>query len=515
MKTTLLISVAALITTHVALAQYGTLDVTFDDDGKVSTEFGSYKSAVRSLALQLDGKIIAAGSTYNNGSYHRFAVARYNNDGSLDTSFGTEGRVVGDFPEEKMAITSVFVQPDGKIIGSGIIYNQYFDSEFMMVRFNADGSIDSGFGNNGMVSEGSLTINSVKMQPDGKIVAAGFNYSQTGSQRDIAVLRFNTDGTIDTSFAQNGYFITSVGVRDYANSLSILPDGKIVIGGAIFNGNHSDFCVIRLLPDGSPDPDFGLNGIASYDYDENDEITSICLQPDGKLVFSGFTGDDDNEYLYAVMRINEDGSVDHGFGDDGLVTGEGGSMAKKVEVEPSGKILVAGAYGGGNNKTASMLRFNHDGTLDPEFGENGLITTTFSSSCQANAVVLQPDGKILLGGEAGSTGGTYNPDFALMRYHSGPELSIGEQDMVRSTFMVYPNPVVNSFNLEMQLAQAETLSVDLIDIHGRKICNFAERSQFGIGLTSTRFTLPDNLNKGTYFLKIGSANDNKVVRIIK
>ena len=503
----------AIFTTFFGSAQFGTLDLTFGVDGKVSTEFGDYKSAVKAIALQQDGKIVAVGSTFNNSTYHRYALARYNADGSLDQTFGTEGKIVGDFPDEKMALTSVFVQPDGKIVASGIIYNQYFDSEFVMIRFNEDGSVDTGFGTNGMVIEGQLTINSVKMLSDGKILAAGFNSNPTGSERHIAVLRFNSDGSIDTSFAQNGYYITSLAQKNFANAMQVLPDGKIVIGGVISNNSLSDFCVIRLMPDGNTDPDFGQDGFASFDYDITDEITSLCVQPDGKIVFSGYTGDT-MEYHYAVMRLNENGTIDHSFGDDGLVTGTGGSMAKNVEVEASGKILVAGSYGEGSSKTASMLRFNADGSLDAEFGENGLITTAFSSSCQANAMTLQSDGKIILGGEAGSTGGTYNPNFALMRYHSGTILGVHDRDFAGS-FVVYPNPVADAFHIDMNLLQSEKLTIELLDMNGRKICSLADNAEYGIGMNSGYFTLPSGLQRGTYLLNISNGRDNSVLRIIK
>lgn len=508
MKTSILISLAAFFTS-VASAQFGTLDASFDEDGMVTTEFGSYKSAIRAIALQEDGKIIAAGSTYNTGSYHRFALTRYNCDGSIDTSFGTDGKVVGTNAEEKMAITSIFVQPDGKIVGSGIIYKNYFNSEFMLVRFNPDGSPDEDFGNNGLLSMTSTNINCVKMQADGKIVAAGFRYF-SNNQRDMAVLRFNPDGTFDQTFGQNGMYVTNVGARDFANALDLLPDGRILVGGAIFNGSHSDFCLMRLMPDGNRDQGFGLDGIASYDYDEDDEIISVRVQPDGKILFSGFTGDD-GDYSFALMRVHHDGQVDHDFGDDGFITGPGANLATSLEIQSDGKILVSGSYQSETGKEVALSRYLSDGTPDAEFGENGLMTTAAAPSCQANAMLIQPDGKILLGGEAGSTGGSYNPDFALMRYHSGAPLSVNEP-IAEGMFSVFPNPVRDGFRISTNVTSNELFTIELFDVNGRMISELGQE-RFELGL-SKEYQLPANLASGTYFVSVTSGRGRSVIRLV-
>ncbi len=515
MKTRLLIAFAVIFTSNFMVAQSGPLDVSFDEDGMVSTEFGSYKSAVRSVALQPDGKILAVGSTYNNGSYHRFALARYNVDGSLDTTFGIEGKVVGDYSEEKMAFTSVLVQPDGKIVAGGIIYNNYNDSQFMLVRFNEDGSQDDSFAENGMMIMDNRTVNAMAMQPDGKIVATGFVYYNDSSNKDFLVMRFDLNGDLDSTFADNGVFITSVGSRDYANSLVIQPDGKIVIAGATFNASHSDFCILRLLSNGASDHTFGLAGMVAIDTDERDEVTSVCIQEDEKIVLSGWTGNIANNYSHAIIRIMPNGVIDSGFATSGMIIGAGSALAKNVKIQPDGKILVAGAYEGGDTgKTAALSRYMTDGSPDTTFGENGLITTSFSSSCQANAVALQADGKILLGGEAGPTGGSYNPDFALLRYNPGSVLSIGDHSITKSSFKVYPNPVTSTFHIDMNLLQSQDLTIELFDMNGRKIHNFGS-SSFNAGFNTRSFSLPDSLAAGTYLLNITNNKSTQTIRIIK
>lgn len=507
MNKALLISLVAF-TNVMSWAQCGTLDESFGEEGLVSTEFGSYKSAIKALALQPDGKIIAAGSAYNNGAYHRFAVARYHTDGSLDESFATNGKLVGNYPDEKMTIESVCIQPDGKIIGVGIIYNNYYNSEFFMVRLLPNGDMDTSFGFQGLISIGGATVNAVRVQPDGKIVAAGFRYFDNNT-RDMVVYRFNANGVLDAGFGNSGVYQTSIGARDFATSLCIQNDGKILVGGTIFNASYSDFCLLRLLPDGSRDMTFGLEGIASFDYGHNDEVTSVCVQPDGKIIFSGFTGDEDNNYQFALMRINANGSIDHGFGNDGFLTGEGGSLGRTVDLEADGRIVIAGAWDSDNGKAAAIRRFLADGSDDETFGEDGLMLVSPTSSCQANAMVLQPDQKIVLGGEVASGGMGYNPDFALMRLHSGPPLAVGEQHAVR--FTVYPNPMENQISVVLAETAAKC-DISILDLHGRMVYDFGMQDT-GLGST-VRLALPE-LSRGAYLLRIATPTHTEVVRVVK
>ena len=227
-----------------ALARYntdGSLDTTFDSDGLVTTDFGVDLSAFAGVVIQLDGKIVVAGSAFPGG----FALARYNTDGSLDTSFDSDGKVVTTFGEG----LAVALQPDGKIVVSGVTGG---DEDFGLIRYNADGSLDTSFDSDGKVvtTFGGIDVEEnafgVAVGPNGKIAAAGF---ATLEPISFAVALYNTDGSLDTSFSSDGKATTDFGgASSIGNVVVFQPDGKIVVGG----DSATDFALARFLGDAIP-----------------------------------------------------------------------------------------------------------------------------------------------------------------------------------------------------------------------------------------------------------------------
>ena len=216
-------------------ASDGDLDTSFGTGGIVTTDIGSRDGLVESVVLQSDGKIVAAGYSHNGANYD-FAVVRYNTDGSLDTTFGSGGKVSTDVGEDTETVASVALQSDGKIVAAGYSYN---DSKnvFAVVRYNTDGSSDRTFGTGGIVvtpiGSGDSVPESVVVQSDGKIVVAG--YSNNGSNEDFAIVRYNTDGSLDSTFGTEGtegIVVAAIGSGDdYATSMVLQSDGKIVVAG--------------------------------------------------------------------------------------------------------------------------------------------------------------------------------------------------------------------------------------------------------------------------------------------
>ena len=250
----LLIAVGA----HPVVAADGDLDTSFGTGGKVVTSFLGQDDFVRSVAIQSDGKIVVAGET-KNGTYDEFALARYNPDGTLDTSFGNSGgKMITNSNNNGDHARSVAIQSDGKIVLAGAGDNTGND-DFALYRYNTDGSLDSSFGTGGKVftavGSGNDFAESVAIQSDGKIVVAGYSYN--GSNDDFALVRYNTDGSLDTSFDSDGKVTTDVGSgSDVANSVAIQSDGKIVAAGNSKNGNYRDFALVRYAgtPPAPPPP---------------------------------------------------------------------------------------------------------------------------------------------------------------------------------------------------------------------------------------------------------------------
>ena len=443
----------------------GDVDTSFGASGIVTTDFSLLRDVAKSIVVQSDEKIVVAGYA-SNETNEDFAIVRYNTDGTLDSSFGTAGKVLTPIGSGNDGAYSVVLQNDGKILVAGyaIIGS---NSIFAVVRYNTDGSLDTNsdadplisFGTDGIVTtdigSGSDGANSVVLQNDGKILVAG--YSNGGVTDDFAVVRYNTDGTLDSSFGTAGKVLTPIGSgSDGANSVVLQSDGKIVAAGWSNDGVYYDFAVVRYDTNGLPDEDFGVSGTITTSIGTSDaEAYSVVLQSDGKIVTAGYSYNGDYTYI-TVVRYNTDGSLDTNsdadplisFDTDGIQITEnslGGNSANSVVVQNDGKILVAGYSNDGVTDDFAVVRYHTDGTLDSSFGTAGKVTTSIGSG-GANSVVLQSDGKIVAAGY--SFAGPGDSKFAVVRYtitvSSG---ATGSNDLTwigaQSITCPAPNPWVN------------------------------------------------------------------------
>jgi len=339
----------------------GTLDASFGQNGKVDVDFRG-----QAVALQPDGKILAAGSGGNiNGD---FFVARYNADGTLDASFGQNGKLTtnfGDSSDSSDVVWDLVLQPDGKIVAAGSSYDYGAENQvFALARYEADGNLDPTFGQGGKLTTdfgpGEDIAYAVALQPDGKLVAAGPARTDTGFI-DFAVVRYEADGNLDPTFGQGGKTTTGIGTGyDEARDLVLQPDGKIVVAGYSYieSSRSSDFVLVRYDSDGSLDPTFDSDGKLNTDFGstEDDQASSLALQPDGKLVAAGdtyHTGSDGRRSpAFAVARYAADGTPDALFGGgDGKITTDLGPNfdgANEIALQPDGKLVAAGNSVGGS-----------------------------------------------------------------------------------------------------------------------------------------------------------------------
>jgi uncharacterized delta-60 repeat protein len=296
--------------TNFALVRYntdGSLDASFDGDGKVTTNFlGSNFSQVNSVLIQSDGKIVAAGYSYV-GSFWDFAIARYNSDGSLDTTFDSDGLLTTPLSSRNDVINSLAIQSDGKFVAAGVS-EQAGVNMFTVVRYNSNGSLDITFDTDGkvftQVGNTASAATAIAIQTDGKIVGSGDAFN--GTNQDFAVVRYNLNGSLDTSFDGDGIAVTTNTAQvENTKSLAIQSDGKIVVGGTSGTRNSSlisaipNFALNRYNPDGSLDNTFGISGkvITDFHFASIDEGAAIAIQPDGKIIFGGHS-----DYHFAVAR---------------------------------------------------------------------------------------------------------------------------------------------------------------------------------------------------------------------
>jgi uncharacterized delta-60 repeat protein len=411
------------------------LDPAFGDGGKVHTDFFGDVDRATAMALQGDGKIIVVGPAEQpNSSGLVLAMARYNSDGSLDASFGRGGKVTGRrgeiLPGEVAGTGAIQLQPDGKILVPG--GNAGVGG---VLRFDHDGGLDTTFGDAGFAAMNIGTY-ALTLQPDGKILLAGSVSSDGFQTTDIALARLNSDGSPDTTFGQGGRVTANFfGQHNWAPALALQSDGKIAlaINGYNISFRTRDFGVARYNSDGSLDTSFGVGGKVTTDFfGEPDGVADLFVQPDGKIVAGGFTVAGTHFYGFGLVRYNPDGSLDPGFGNGGKATVNNSCELRAMSRQPDGKIIAVGGTTAGNTEDFALARFNADGSLDTGFGNHGTLNTDlFGQGDIASDVILQPDGQILV------CGTTYLPDpslssltdFALVRYFSkhkvGGRVSVG------------------------------------------------------------------------------------------
>lgn len=430
----------------------GALDTTFDGDGKLTTQVAAValNDQANSVAFQQDGKIVVAGSS-DNGSRSEgspgFAVVRYNVDGSLDTSFDGDGKLTTRIGSASVA-RGVAIQADGKIVVAGFSASNIDAGDpwhFALARYNSDGSLDTTFDSDGIVTTpigNSDAARGLVVQSDGKIVVAGESYN--GTYVSFALARFNPDGSLDASFGSGGRVTTRFGsVNDYAYSLAIQADEKIVVAGRSYDvSDHSDFALARYNSDGSLDTTFDGDGkVTTPIGSSHDFAYSVAIQSNAKIVVAGSSWNlSVSSADFAIARYDADGSLDTTFDGDGKLTTDFGSnqdVAYAVAIEGDGKIVV----GGEANPGFGLARYNADGSLDTDFGINGRITTTFGFVSHANSVVIQTDGKIVAAGVSFDIGS--GNVFALARYDVHPPTTSGIGDVTVNENA--PNTLIDLF----------------------------------------------------------------------
>jgi len=340
--------------------------------------------------------------------------------GTLDSTFGNSGLVIIDVNNSDEAY-SLAVQPDGKILVAG--YTSAGSADFLLLRLNVDGTPDNSFGSGGAVQtdffQNTDYAEEVLQQPDGKIVLAGRARNNTSSGYDFAAARYLPNGTPDSSFGLNGKVSTPVTMSiDWGYSSALQPDGKLLISGY----SSADAILVRYNTDGSLDTSFNGSGIvySGISSGGTDEGWFVLVQPDGKILTGGRTWDSISNYsAFGIARHHSDGSLDTAFGAGGKVVtniGSGDDIAYDAALQPDGKVILAGYAAAWNNSSANaaLVRYNTDGSLDNTFGNGGMITFPIGANPYAamHTITLQPDGKIVVGGKSGPTA---NMDACLVR----------------------------------------------------------------------------------------------------
>ena len=404
-----------------AYPQAGNLDGTFGTGGTVTTSFDAGTVFDAGLAVQGDGKIILAGSQSSGGQF-RFTLARYNIDGSLDNTFDGDGKLTtligaGCFGK------SVVIQTDGKIIVAGRSFGNpgTGNNVFTLARYNTNGSLDNSFDADGIVITefpGSIGDggNAITIQPDGKIIVAGSHHN--GTSEDFALARYNSNGSLDNTFDGDGTLNTAIGSSDdIAYSVALQTDGKIVVAGQSDISGNIDFALARYNTDGAPDNSFDTDGKLTISIGFAQTKTALAIQSNGKILIAGSTGSD-----FVAARFNTNGSLDNTFDGDGIVITSVGisnaADATSMEIQTDGKIVLAGFAFVGAGRDFALVRYNTNGSLDNTFDSDGKVTTHIIGNDFGESIKISGQ-RIYVGGNSNDAA-----VFSLAAYQTGSVLPL-------------------------------------------------------------------------------------------
>jgi uncharacterized delta-60 repeat protein len=523
-----LLITSLLITHNTLCAQSFLPDATFGSAGMVYTPEANASSLLYGVAFQADGKIVAAGMAYANDGlmdHHTFLV-RYHVNGTVDSSFGVNGRVntiVGD----KDGAYAIEVQPDGKIVvvGNEMIFDAVDSTSVEIVtkpyaiRYNSSGTLDVSFGTNGIHRLGILNqysrkvMSSLVIRPDGTLVMGGTVF--VGQSNQMMALSLNPDGSYNNSFGTGGLALAvpEPGQDAILFDIALQTDGKLVAAGSSGYANltgppNTRVALVRFKTDGSLDPAFGTGGkvvtpisTAGLSYDA---ANSVVLQEDGKIVVAGSTGGH-----LALLRYHAGGSLDAGFGNGGMVVNGDLPACIGLHINGEGKLLTSGPLMSQEPYRVDILLSRHDenGVLDNSFGTNGTLLIDQSDRDQATTIAVQSDNKVIVAGNIYNSVSESN-NFTLFRFtdedEGGTDIS-GIEETIDGV-KVFPNPATDHLNISFSELPEEKTSVRMVNMLGQVLY----QAPLNTALTTIHIK---NYASGIYMLQILNGAKQKTFKL--
>jgi uncharacterized delta-60 repeat protein len=401
---------------NASLASAQAMDSSFGAGGKVEVDFG-VSVAPSDATLQPDGKIVVVGTTDNfQIAAQVFGVARFLPNGSLDSTFGNGGSAMTAFTDFINTPNAVTIQPDGKIVVAGETQSSNGSiNRFAVARFNPNGSLDTSFGSGGQVTTeffsvtfggGREVADVILLQPDNKIIVAGVAIQGARQPANSALVRLNPNGTLDPTFGNGG--LVAVNKIGMITALALLSNGQILglndVGG-----------IAQFDSRGNLAPSVTSGTIVAASNNGRSAFEST-----GRFVIAGAArGATRRDVDVTVISFNPTGSIDHTFNSPVFDYGQEDltfhNLAQAIAVEPNGKIVVGGISFNSTEAVFGLARLNTNGSLDSTFGNGGVLTTRFEGSDQVSSIIIQPDGKILAIGQAFDSS-TSQGNLALARY---------------------------------------------------------------------------------------------------
>lgn len=504
MKRILLIGIATILSFHAGSQEF---DPTFDADGwREDTINSGMSQAYHDVVIQGDNKVVVSGLYAVTNFVQNVSVVRYNADGTLDNTFGSNGKVYLALDAAGINDSRIAQSTTGEtfIIGN----RSYGGGLFYIVKLSQNGTPDNSFGVNGIIKDsifsgttaGSEYAKDITIQADGKILLAG-SYWQTSPNTEYAawVMRYNADGTRDNAFGTNG-MVKIVGGDNSFSKLLIQPDGKILAGGCsgLIAQQQQDWLIARFKTDGTPDSTFGPGtGVQTIGMQYRENVTDMDLQSDGSIIIGGACGN--GNVTFRIIKLTANGLNDANFGTDVTSSTNWGYTPVELQtftdhrfaglsVLPDDKIVIGGTV---SNFKFAAIRFDANGDPDNTFGTNSVVDSMFIGAdgiSMSGAVYNGGTGRFyvvgaVLDGDAGITSST------VVAVKAGVPNSVKEVAVTKK-LNIYPNPVSNVLHLEGTVGD-----IHVLDISGRTIL-----SSNGSNIDVSQ------LSSGMYFIKCFSNN---------
>lgn len=476
----------------------GALDFTFSDDGFDTQNFSENESITGIIQLS-DTKIIATGYSRINDTLQGF-IEKYNTDGTLDVTFGDDGIQIIKFEHFLLNPSDVAITTDDKIVVIGYISNSGIEDGFI-ARFLSDGRPDSSFNDDGWlivnIGEPYERLNDVEIQPDGKIITVGI--ADIVANNYTFVVRANEDGFLDNTFGDEGVYIATI-EGTFGNSVDLLSDGKIIVGGKIFSSWDYNAMCFRLTEDGILDLTFSDEGYFIIDMEYDDEsCEKIIGLPSGNIILCTYTAFEGTSRTM-LFGVTSSGLLNNSFGSFGSATVDS-IKCVDMTVDPDGNYIIAGNLGLFSYDNFRIAKISSAGIVDETFGNNGLLSTHFDDNSWVNCIAIQSDGKILLGGYIGE----FYHDCAISRHLAEDVVGVNSI-IIENNIEVFPNPIVNYCTFTSSIVFD---NFNLLDITGKIIAEIPFTVNINEFSSNYHLSIPEALQQGMYVLL--AKNKNGVV----
>ncbi len=497
----------ALAAPRTASAQAGSLDPVFASAGQFVQDFGAQDNLTK-VRVQNDGRIVAVGTALSPAFSGRLLVLRLNADGTPDTGFNGTGSLLITAFNESYAYDLFFDDAD-RIVVVGARADQFFQFSMLALRLNPDGSLDNSFGTGGIseleISTGDDFAYAVAPLPNGQMLLAG-SALDSGFRNQPVMVRLNSDGSIDEGFGSNG--VADFPITEQDNnfwSIGVQGSGRIIAAGQLDQGLTStgqfnqDVLVAAFTPQGEPDAGFGVGGsiVRAISAEYNDRALAMAIGPDDAIYLGGYATQPNFSFDAFVMKLDANGADDLAFGGDGLAIFDNAvqDVFTGLMLQPDGKLLACGTSGGFffDPRDQLVARFTTTGMLDSGYDGDGFSLHNVAGNFdEANAIALQADGKIVTAGKA-NTG--LNNDITVFRYLNDINTMIDEHH-ASAALSIYPNPA-RAGGIVMLSAEEDILGTRLVAAHGAEVV-LAQRPTNG---PWRMVAIPEGLAPGAYTLQ--------------